>query len=96
LPTARVVAAADAAHRRGLIVTARSENDLHAMHDVDDSTARLTAYRRVGADVLYAPGLIDTTICRLVEAVTSQVKRIRSRDAPAVDELAAAGVRRCR
>ena len=55
----RVAAAADAA--RGLDVpftlTARAENHIRGNPDLEDTIARLQAYERAGADVLYAPGL---------------------------------------
>jgi 2-methylisocitrate lyase-like PEP mutase family enzyme len=55
----RVAAAAEAAH--GLpfpfTLTARAENHIRGNPDLDDTIARLVAYRDAGADVLYAPGL---------------------------------------
>jgi len=47
-------------------VTARAENLLHGRDDLDDTIARLQAYERAGADVLYAPGLRDTDQIRAV------------------------------
>ena len=52
----RVAAAAEAAP---LVLTARAENHLHGIDDLDDTIARLAAYRDAGADVVYAPGLRD-------------------------------------
>src|SRR6478735_11087768 len=54
----RVAAAAEAAHRSGMVLTARSENLLYGK-PLDDAIARLVAYRDAGADVVYAPGLIN-------------------------------------
>ena len=55
----RVAAAAEAA--RGLdfpfTLTARAENHIRGNPDLDDTIARLQAYERAGADVLFAPGL---------------------------------------
>jgi 2-methylisocitrate lyase-like PEP mutase family enzyme len=55
----RVAAAAQAA--RGLdvpfMLTARAENHIRGNPDLDDTIARLQAYERAGADVLFAPGL---------------------------------------
>jgi 2-methylisocitrate lyase-like PEP mutase family enzyme len=49
-------------------LTARAENHFRRNPDLDDTVARLRAYEEAGADVLYAPGLIDTeqiaAICR--------------------------------
>ena len=38
-----------------LVLTARAENHLHGIDDLNDTIARLVAYRDAGADVLYAP-----------------------------------------
>jgi 2-methylisocitrate lyase-like PEP mutase family enzyme len=38
-------------------LTARAENLLRGINDLDDTIKRLKAYESVGADVLYAPGL---------------------------------------
>jgi 2-methylisocitrate lyase-like PEP mutase family enzyme len=90
----RIAAAAAAAHD-GLVLTARAENYLHGNPDLDNTIARLQAYQEAGADVLYAPGLgsIDD-IRRLVESVDRPVNVIARPGAPAVSELAGAGVAR--
>ncbi len=95
---ARIAAAADAA-RAGpvrLVLTARAENHIHGVDDLDDTIARLRAYRQAGADVLYAPGLARIAdIRRVVEAVApAPLNVLAVAGAPAVAELAAAGVRR--
>ena len=61
LAAERVAAAAEAAHVAGdpLVLTARCENLLHGVPDLDDTIARLCAYRDAGADCVYAPGLTD-------------------------------------
>ena len=38
---------------------ARAENHIRGVDDLDDTIARLVAYRDAGADVVYAPGLVD-------------------------------------
>ena len=55
----RVAAAAAAAHSgpAHVVLTARCENHIHDRPDLPDTIARLQAYERAGADVLYAPGL---------------------------------------
>ncbi|MFV1989972.1 MAG: isocitrate lyase/phosphoenolpyruvate mutase family protein [Acidimicrobiales bacterium] len=55
----RVAAAVESAHAidPSFVVTARAENYLHGIHDLDDTLERLRAYEQVGADVLYAPAL---------------------------------------
>ena len=88
----RVAIAAGAAL---LVVTARSENHLHGVDDLDDTIARLVAYRDAGADVVYAPGLADIeSISRVVEEVGVPVNVLALPSGPAVAELGAAGVRR--
>jgi 2-methylisocitrate lyase-like PEP mutase family enzyme len=74
--TERVTAAAETA--RGLdfpfMLTARAENHIRGNPDLDDTIARLQAYERAGADVLYAPGLRTSEEIRIVcEAVTLPV-----------------------
>jgi 2-methylisocitrate lyase-like PEP mutase family enzyme len=87
---------ADAAGAKGnLVLTARAENHLHGHDDLDDTIARLVAYRDAGADVVYAPGLHELgQIERVVEAVGVPVNVLALPHGPAVPELAAAGVRR--
>jgi 2-methylisocitrate lyase-like PEP mutase family enzyme len=55
----RVAAAREAADRLGFpfTLTGRAENHIRGNPDLDDTVARLQAYERAGADVLYAPGL---------------------------------------
>jgi 2-methylisocitrate lyase-like PEP mutase family enzyme len=91
----RVAAAAEAAREHGLVLTARGENALYGIHDLDDTIARLVAYRDAGAEVVYAPGLRDLDeIARVVEAVGVPVNVLALRDGPSVAELASVGVRR--
>jgi 2-methylisocitrate lyase-like PEP mutase family enzyme len=53
-----------------LVLTARAENRLRGVDDLDDTIARLVAYREAGADVLYAPALMTLDdITRVVNAV---------------------------
>ncbi|MFL5721966.1 MAG: isocitrate lyase/phosphoenolpyruvate mutase family protein [Chloroflexota bacterium] len=93
--TERVAAAAEAARRHGMVLTARAENHLHGIDDLDDTIERLRAYRAGGAECVYAPGLVDPgQIERLVRAVDSPVNVLAMRRGPSVPELAALGVRR--
>ena len=95
---ARVAAAAQAAHEGAvhLVLTARAENHIHGVDDLGDTIARLRAYGEAGADVLYAPGLTRLEdIRRVVQAVAPlPVNVLAYPGAPAVGELAAAGVKR--
>lgn len=91
----RVAAAAGAAARHGLVLTARAENHLHGVDDLDDTIARLCAYRDAGAEVVYAPGLVSPDhIRRVVEAVRVPVNVLALRDGPPIAELVTLGVRR--
>ena len=94
---ARVEAAAEAA-REGtvrLVLTARCENLLHGRHDLDDTTERLQAYQEAGADVVYAPGLVDAAdIERVVRSVDVPVNVLALPGVPPVAELGELGVAR--
>jgi 2-methylisocitrate lyase-like PEP mutase family enzyme len=91
----RVAAAARACARHGVVLTARAENHLYGHDDLDDTIARLRAYRAAGADVVYAPGLrAATDIARLVESVAAPVNVLAVAGAPSVAELTGLGVRR--
>ena len=59
LAAERVAEAAEAAHAFDppLVLTGRAENHLHGVDDLDDTIARLVAYRDAGADCVYAPWL---------------------------------------
>jgi len=93
----RVAAAVEVAHTASLhfVITARTENYLHGRRDLDDTIARLQAFERAGADVLFAPGVNDAdAIGQLVAAVTRPVNVLALPGSPTVGELAALGVRR--
>ena len=88
----RVTTAAAASE---LVLTARAENHLHGDDDLDDTIARLGAYRDAGADVVYAPGLADVdSIRRVVQEVGVPVNVLALPSGPSVQELEAAGIRR--
>ena len=93
----RVAAAVEAAHREPdpMVLTARAENFLYGVTDLDDTIARLIAYREAGADVVYAPGLADPEqIATLVKSVGLPVNVLALPKGPSVAELGALGVRR--
>jgi 2-methylisocitrate lyase-like PEP mutase family enzyme len=72
--TERIAAAVEAA--RGLdfpfTLTARAENYFRDNPDLDDTLARLGAYERAGADVLYAPRLPSAAEIRAIRDATSK------------------------
>ena len=79
------------------MLTARAENLLHGRLDLDDTIRRLQAFEKVGADVLYAPGLRDlATIHTVVSSVTRPLNVVMSAADPAITagQLAEAGVKR--
>jgi 2-methylisocitrate lyase-like PEP mutase family enzyme len=98
LAVERVHAAVEVA--RGLpvpfVLTARAENLLHG-RGLDDAIRRLQAFERVGADVLYAPGVRDLAAIRaVVGAVGKPVNVVMSAADPDLTaaQLAEAGVKR--
>jgi 2-methylisocitrate lyase-like PEP mutase family enzyme len=91
----RVAAAAEAARATGVVLTARAENHLYGIDDLEDTLRRLRAYREAGAEVLYAPGLTDPVrIGRLASEVGAPINVLAMRRGPTVAELADLGVRR--
>jgi 2-methylisocitrate lyase-like PEP mutase family enzyme len=97
LAVERIAAAAERAHAGSvhLVLTARAENYLHGHPDLDDTITRLQAYARAGADVLYAPGLVDLTdIALVVQSVDRPLNVLALAGSPPVAALAAAGVAR--
>lgn len=92
---ARVAAAAEVARTHGLVLTARAENHLYGVDDLDDTIMRLQAYRDAGAHVVYAPGLTKLDdIARVVRETGLPVNVLAMRATPPVRELASVGVRR--
>jgi 2-methylisocitrate lyase-like PEP mutase family enzyme len=94
---ARVAVAAEAAHAvpERLVLTGRAENHIRGIDDLDDTIARLLAYRDAGADAVYAPGLVDLDQIRaVVDAVGVPVNVLALPSGPATSQLATAGVRR--
>jgi len=79
------------------LLTARAENLLHGRLDLDDTIRRLQAFEKVGADVLYAPGVRDlATIQTVVASVSKPVNVVMSAADPdlTVAQLAGVGVKR--
>jgi len=94
----RVAAASEAARSLGFrfMFTARAENFLRGNPDLDDTIARLQAYERAGADVLYAPWLRTVEqVAAVCEAVSKPVNVLAYPGFPgSMEEIAAAGARR--
>jgi 2-methylisocitrate lyase-like PEP mutase family enzyme len=77
-----------------MVLTARAENHIHGVDDLDDTIARLSAYRDAGADVVYAPGLTELEQISAVVSLGVPVNVLALPAAPTLGELASAGVRR--
>lgn len=91
----RVGAAAAGAARSGLVLTARCENHLHGVDNLDDTIARLRAYVAAGAEVVYAPGLVDIRqIAAVVSSTAVPVNVLILPGGPSVEQLGGAGARR--
>jgi 2-methylisocitrate lyase-like PEP mutase family enzyme len=95
----RIAAAAQAARTLDFpfLVTARAHNFLFAAPSLDDTIARLQAYEKAGADVLFAPGLPDReavrAVCQAVSKPVNFMAGIKGKSFSVAD-LAAAGVKR--
>jgi 2-methylisocitrate lyase-like PEP mutase family enzyme len=99
LSVARVEAARAAIDRAGgdVVFTARAENFIRGVPDLDDVIRRLKAYAAAGADCLYAPGIkTKDQIDAVVKAVAPKpINFLNSGDFGfTVGNLAAMGVRR--
>ncbi len=95
--TERVRAAAEAAHGGPVpfVLTARAENYLHGRPDLDDTIARLQAYQDAGADVLFAPRVVEPAdLRRLLSEVDLPISVLVLPGAPTVGEHAELGVSR--
>lgn len=77
--------------------TARAENLIRGVKDLDDTIRRLQAFEKAGADVLYAPGLLDLATMRTVASeVTKPLNAVMTGADPnlTADQIAATGVKR--
>lgn len=92
----RVRAASDAARTLGFpfIFTARAENHIRGNPDLDDTIARLQAFERAGADVLYAPGLRNSDEIRAVCSAVSKPVNVLAHSRMSLREIVDAGARR--
>jgi 2-methylisocitrate lyase-like PEP mutase family enzyme len=96
LAAERIAAAAEAVTGLGFPFTlaGRAENFLRRNPDLDDTIARLKAYERAGANVLYAPGLTTADQIRAVcEAVSAPVNVLGLPNMN-LDEVVGAGAQR--
>jgi 2-methylisocitrate lyase-like PEP mutase family enzyme len=99
LAVARVKAARAAIDRTGgeVVFTARAENFIRGVNDLDDVIRRIKAYKDAGADCLYAPGIkTREQIEAVVKAAAPKPVNFLGGGAFGftVQDLAAMGVRR--
>src|SRR3954451_21403198 len=95
----RVAAAVEMARSLPVPFTfvARAENLIRGRPDLDDTVKRLQAFEKVGADVLYAPGLRDLKTMRIVvQAIGKPLNVVMSAADPGLTaaEMEAVGVKR--
>jgi 2-methylisocitrate lyase-like PEP mutase family enzyme len=92
----RVQAAAEAARALDFpfTFTARAENHIRGNPDLEDTIARLQAFERAGADVLYAPGLRTADEIRAVCQAVSRPVNVLALPSLTVPEIAEAGGQR--
>jgi 2-methylisocitrate lyase-like PEP mutase family enzyme len=96
LAAERVAAAVEAARALDFpfTLTARAENHLHGVTDLDDTITRLQAFERAGADVLYAPGLREVEQVRAVCSALSKPVNVLGHVGFTFAELVDAGAQR--
>jgi 2-methylisocitrate lyase-like PEP mutase family enzyme len=92
----RIAAASEAARSLGFpfTLTARAENHIRGNPDLDDTIARLQAYERAGADVVYAPGLRGPNEIRAVAEAASKPLNVLAHRRLTLDEIVDAGAQR--
>lgn len=92
----RVAAAVEAARGLGFpfTLTARAENHLRGVTDLDDTIARLQAFEQAGADVLYAPGLRSVEEIRAVCGAVSRPVNVLARPGLSFAQIVRAGAQR--
>jgi len=99
LAVERIAAGAEAARALSFpfMLTARAHNFLFSEPSLEETTRRLQAFEKAGADVLFAPGLPDLDSVRVVCSSISKpfnfMAGIKGKSF-SVAELAAAGVKR--
>jgi 2-methylisocitrate lyase-like PEP mutase family enzyme len=93
---ARVASAAEAARTLGFpfVLTARAENHIRGNPDLDDTIARLQAFERAGAEVLYAPGLRTPAEVEAVCRAVSKPVNVLARPGLSLKQVVAAGAQR--
>jgi 2-methylisocitrate lyase-like PEP mutase family enzyme len=76
------------------MLTGRAENHIRGNPDLDDTIARLQAYERAGADVLFAPGLRTGDEIREVCEAVSKPVNVLAHAGLTLEEITRAGAQR--
>jgi 2-methylisocitrate lyase-like PEP mutase family enzyme len=76
------------------VLTARAENHIRGNPDLDDTVARLQAFERAGADVLYAPGLRTVEEIKTICDATTKPVNVLARPKLSLADIAEAGAQR--
>ena len=94
--TERIAAAVEAAGRLDFpfTLTARAENYVRGNPDLDDTIARLQAFERAGADVLYAPRIPGADEIRALREATTRPLNVLAGPGLSVAEIVEAGGQR--
>jgi 2-methylisocitrate lyase-like PEP mutase family enzyme len=94
--TERIAAAVETARGLGFpfMLTARAENHLRGNPDIYDTIARLQAFERAGADVLYAPGLRTVDEIRAVCSAVSKPVNVLAVAQLSLADITEAGAQR--
>jgi 2-methylisocitrate lyase-like PEP mutase family enzyme len=92
----RVTAAVEAARSLPFpfMLTARAENLIRGISDLEDTIARLQAFEAAGADVVYAPGLRTAEEIRSVCSAASKPVNVLARPDLTATEIFEAGAQR--
>jgi 2-methylisocitrate lyase-like PEP mutase family enzyme len=92
----RVAAAVEAARalKFPFTLTARAENHIRGNPDLDDTIARLQAFERAGADVLFAPGLRTADDVRVVCSAVSKPVNVLAHAGLSMRDIVMAGGQR--
>jgi 2-methylisocitrate lyase-like PEP mutase family enzyme len=96
LAVERVAAAVEATRGLGwpFTLTARAENHIRGNPDLPNTIARLKAFEKAGADVLYAPGLRTAEEIRAVCDAVSKPVNVLARPDLSMTEIIEAGAQR--
>jgi len=94
---ARVAAAAEAARKHNIVLTARADGLGKGVYDLEEAIRRLKVFETLGAEVVYAPGVPNlASLQKLCHSVSAPVNHVVGQGVSGLtlDQIAQAGVRR--